>query len=154
MSVASERGRNFELKIARIIRKKLGSRVARDSRSGAGYNKSDLSNYYKDIPFFIECKDQSTLKIKEWFRDVDNKAQGLEIPTLVFKADENILATLRLEDLLNLLAELKDSSEKIKSLTRSTSGFCNNGHVADTFGYCVWKKCKFSRGYKEKKGKK
>lgn len=116
MSVSSQRGKVFEQEVAAIIRKKLGARVARDRRSGAGVNKSDLSDYYQELPFSIECKDQETIKVKEWMRQAIDAASFTQIPTLVFRADEEILATVRFEDLVNLAVEIADLRAEINDL--------------------------------------
>lgn len=122
MSESSERGKQFELKVARIIRSKLGARVQRDRRSGAGTNRSDITNYYNDIPLHLELKDHETIKVKEWFRQADQSSSFNQTPTLVFACDEEILATLRLSDLVNFVKEIADQKAEIDDL-RAPSTF-------------------------------
>lgn len=116
MSLSSDRGRNFELKVARILRSKLGAKVTRDSRSGAGTNKSDISDYYQQIPLHMELKDQETIKAKEWFRQADASASFAQAATVVFNADEEVLAIIRFSDLVNFLVEIADQKAEIDDL--------------------------------------
>ena len=116
MSEASDRGRNFELKVARILRSKLGAKVSRDRRSGAGINKSDISDYYQEIPLSLELKDQETIKVKEWFRQADDASSFNQATTVVFAADEEILAVLRFSDLVNFVREIADQKAEIDDL--------------------------------------
>ena len=117
MSLASQRGKSFEQLVARMIRSKLGVRVSRDRQSGAGINKSDMSDYRGELPLAIECKDQATIKIKEWFRQADAaRTDAMRAPTVVFRSDGDVLATLRLDDLLNFLKEIADQKVEIDSL--------------------------------------
>lgn len=105
---AYSKGKNFEQKVASLLRSKLKIAVQRDRRSGAGYNKSDISDYWNQLPLHLEIKDQETIKIKEFFRQADQAASFSKAPTVVFSADSEILACLRFSDLLNFLIEITD----------------------------------------------
>lgn len=183
MSESSKRGKDFELKVAKLIRSKLGARVARDRRSGAGHNKTDISDFYNDIPLHIECKAQETIKIKEWFRQADGTAPVFHAPTVIFDSDGEMLATLRVTDLLNFLVEIKDLRDENADLRMPTTTipqglpmgkenmitqtqldravsvkerkiyYCRNDHIADVNGRCLYKGCKYSVGYRPPKGK-
>jgi len=197
MSISSQKGRAFELLVAKMIRSKLNARVSRDSRSGAGFNKADMSDFYNEIPLHIECKDQETVKIKEWFQQAADSATTFHAPTVVFHTESEILATLRFTDVLNLLVEIADLKAELADLrlpavaptqpeiigeqqaanrriikeakknpvtygsarpanerVKNQPQYCRAGHIADQFGYCEQKDCKFRRGYKPPKGKK
>ena len=182
MSESSDRGKHFELKVAAILRKKLGAKVMRDRRSGAGTNRADISDYYQSIPLHLELKDQETLKVKEWFRQAEDAASFTQAPTVVFAMDEEVLCCLRFSDLVNFLVEIADQKAEIDDLRRpiepvSTNDprkmpkaqliaviekqtikrdtkLCKNGHVSDQYGYFVQVKCPYSRGYKKPKVKK
>lgn len=181
MSISSDKGKGFEQLVAKMIRSKLAAKVMRDRRSGAGNNKSDISDYYGQIPLSIECKDQDTVKIKEWFTQAVQASSFNQVPTVVFHADAEILATLRFSDLLNFLVEIADQKAEIDDLRVPTmadylqptakaidphlasaikqkivAGFstCRNGHLADMYGYCQQLSCPYSRGYKKPKAKK
>jgi len=118
MSESFDRGRIFERRVASILRSKLGVRVQRDKRSGAGIHKADILDYYQEIPLHLEVKDQETLKIKEWFRQADATASFNQVATLVFAMDEEILCTLRFSDLVNFLVEIADQKAEIDDLRR------------------------------------
>lgn len=108
MQNSYSKGKEFELRVASMLRSKLKIAVQRDRRSGAGINKSDISDYWNQLPLHLELKDQETIKIKEWFRQADQASSFNKAPTVVFQADEEVLATLRLSDLVNFLIEIAD----------------------------------------------
>ena len=176
MSQSSEKGVSLEKEIAKILRKKLGASVERDKRSGAGeINKSDMSDWFRQIPLFIEAKNQKTIKIKDWFRQAEGNASQGQSSTVVFVADDEVLACLRFSDLVDFLVEIRDQKAEIADLrtpflvideaatgvvreggvlVKKAHHECREGHMADEFGYCQQKGCRFSHGYKiNKKGK-
>lgn len=117
MSAASKRGKDFEQEIAKILQKKLGARVVRDGRSGAGsHQKMDIQNYYSDIPLAIECKDHETIKVKEFMRQAKNAASAGQVPTLAFRMDGEAYACLPFADLVNFLAEIKQLEAALEDL--------------------------------------
>lgn len=116
MSSAFDRGRNTEREVASILRKKLGVRVERDRQSGAGLNKADISDYYRQLPLHIECKDQETLKVKEWMRQTMDDAGFPQAPTLVFRMDAELIACLPLTNLVDFLIEIADLRAEIADL--------------------------------------
>lgn len=117
-----DRGKRFELRISRLIRKKLGARVQRDKRSGAGdFQKADVSDYYRELPLHLELKDQQTVKVKEWYRQAAAGASYGQAPTVVFAADEEDLAVIRFSDLLDLVAEVKQLQAQAERLSRSVT---------------------------------
>ena len=109
MSEAYDKGRNFERKVASMLRSKLKIAVQRDRRSGANWtNKSDISDYWNELPLHLEIKDHENIKVKEWFRQADAGASFSKAPTVVFAMDEEILTVIRFSDLLNFLIEITD----------------------------------------------
>lgn len=108
------KGRDFELRLGRIIRQK-GFKAARDARSGAGWTqKADIR--IPDLPIHIEAKYQENINIKDWFRQaVSGSFVGNRTPIVVFKADHETLATLRFDDLLNLYREIEDLTAQAKA---------------------------------------
>lgn len=176
MSESSVKGKSLELTIAKTLRKKLGIKVERDKRSGAGTNKSDISDWNRELPLHIEAKNHKTIKIKEFFAQAEQASSVGQAPTVVFTADREILACLRFDDLVNFIAEIQDYKAIIEDL-RATPTFeigneheistamtkdskvtgavrvCREGHLADEYGYCQILTCKFSRGYRPPKGK-
>jgi hypothetical protein len=121
MSASSTKGRSLELDVAKAIRGKLGVQVTRDKRSGAGdWNKADLQDWYRELPLHVEIKNQATVKIKEWYRQAKGGASVGQAPTVVFAVDELLLATLSLNDLLDLVAEVKQLRSKVAELEQPT----------------------------------
>lgn len=117
MSASSKRGQGFEAHVAKMIRSKLGARVARDGRSGAGsHQKMDITNYYQDIPLAIECKDHENIKVKEWMRQAIDAASFHQVPTLVFAMETETLACVRFDDLLNFIREIADLRAEVDDL--------------------------------------
>lgn len=114
MSLSSKRGKDFELRVAKAIRRKLGTKAARDSRSGAGWFKADIRLPGQE--FFIEAKSQETLKLRDWWADVEAKC-GYKTPVLV--VDHNGYqewAVMRLDDMLNLVKIIADDTATIREL--------------------------------------
>lgn len=99
------KGKDFELKLARLIRQK-GFKAGRDSKSGGSWwQRSDLRT--PDLPVHIEAKDQATIKVREWFAQAASGTYN-RTPVVVFKADHEILACIRFNDLLDLYKEIAD----------------------------------------------
>lgn len=120
MSISSDRGKKFELKVAALIRRKLGARVMRDRRSGAGINRSDMSDYYNDIPLHIEVKDQQTVKIKEWYEQACAASSFARTPVVVYHDDDLIMCALEFSNLLNFILEIADQKAEIDDLRTPT----------------------------------
>jgi hypothetical protein len=124
MSVSSDKGVSLENEVAKTLRKKLGARVSRDKRSGAGsHKKMDLDDYFQDTSLDIECKNHATIKIPEWWRQTTSGASPSRTPTLVFQLNRDkegqppeVLATLRFDDLVDLIAETQQHRVEIKRL--------------------------------------
>lgn len=172
MSAASEKGRSLEQYVAKLLQKKLGARIERDRRSGAGtHQKMDLADWYRDIPLDIECKNHQAVKIKEWMRQAKAGASFRQVPTVVFQADDDVLAVLPFGDLVDLLAEIKQGEGRVKELerpvpvagiekvvdTKRSRGLatCRNGHLLSPGATkCLMKGCPHSSSYKPKKEKK
>ncbi len=116
MSAAFDRGRKTEREVAAMLRKKLGVHVQRDKQSGAGLNKADIKDFYQEIPLFIEVKNQQTLKVKEWMKQAAGGASVGQIPTLVFQTDDELLACLPFDKLIDLLLEIKQLRAEVALL--------------------------------------
>lgn len=184
-----KRGKDFETKVAKMIRRIADTGALRNAGSHANWHRR--SDVFTNLPMHIECKDHKTVKIKEWFDQAKSAANGLQIPVVVFAKDEDVLATLKFDDLLNLYKEIADLQsdkenlqtpelifvrkkltqkefENLKLTAGSSEAFaraselkveggartCPQGHIADDFGFCMQKKCKYNRGYKVPKAKK
>ncbi|MFI2837590.1 hypothetical protein [Mycolicibacterium sp. PDY-3] len=175
MSESSEKGVSLENHVAKTLRKKLGARVERDKRSGAGsHRKMDISDFYQDTPFDIEAKNHKTIAVKEWMRQAKAGSSLGRIPTVVFNADDDVLACLPFDALVDMAAEIQQLKAEITDLrtpivltpdqaiekvseTKRIAGAqtCPSGHlVAPGTKKCLDKHCKFSSSYNRKKAAK
>lgn len=172
MSESSKKGKTLENYIAKTLRKKLGARVQRDGRSGAGtHQKMDINDYYQETPFDIEAKNHKVVSIKEWMRQAKAGASPSRIPTVVFQADDDVLACVPFESLVDLAAEVQQLREEIRMLrapvqaeqavagvvaTKTAQGVktCRNGHLTSPGSdKCLSKGCPYSTSYKPRKSK-
>lgn len=177
MSLSSERGRSFEVRVQKLTKRILKLDVKRDKQSGAGTHRQDIRDRFNEIPLFIECKDQETIKPKEWWRIANAKASYGQAPIVVFPDNEEILCVIRYSDVLQIIKESDDyrktlEENRISYTTDSKgkifpdlnnvviekistgTGTCGYGHIADETGHCLTKKCPYSRGYRKPKEKK
>jgi len=178
MSESSVRGVSLENDIAKVLRKKLGARVARDKRSGAGsHQKNDILDYFRDTPLDIEAKNHKTIKLREFWKQTVQGASLGRIPTLVIRLEDDNggvlddLAVLRFSDLVDFIAEIQDITKTITDLRApvAVAGLdkavastaekgaksCRNGHLlSDGMTQCFAKGCPYSAGYRAKKIKK
>jgi hypothetical protein len=117
MSESSEKGVSLEDFVAKVLKKKLGARVQRDKRSGAGsHQKMDINDYFQDTRLDVEVKNHKTVAIKEWMRQAKGGASLGRVPTVVFKADDDVLACIPFTDLVDLLVEVQQGNVEIKRL--------------------------------------
>lgn len=175
MSTSSEKGVDLEKYIAKTLQKKLGARVTRDKRSGAGsHQKMDLTDFYQDTPFDIEAKNHKTVAVKDWMRQAKAGASLSRIPTVVFQADDDVLACVPFDDLVDLAVQIRDLRAEITDLrtplvlpieaavekavaVKQSSGVstCWNGHIVSPgSSKCLDKHCQYSSTYKKPKVKK
>lgn len=178
MSESSEKGKSLEDFVAKTLQKKLGARVIRDPRSGAGsHHKTDIKDYFQDTPLDVEVKNHAAVKIKEWMRQAKAGASLGRIPTVVFNSGDDVLATLPFADLVDLLVQVQDGTKEIKRLrepviktaesvsaavgelkpsaVRSTWSECRGGNlVAPGEKKCLVKTCPYCSNKKIKKEKK
>lgn len=115
MSEASDRGKRFEMRIAKDLRR-YGVNAYRNKRSGAGdVYKADI-----DAPgfrFSIEAKDQETIKLREWWAQAVSATPSYKDPMLVIAPNEyTTLAVVRLDDILGLIRQVNDDTATIKEL--------------------------------------
>lgn len=114
MSASYDKGRDFERDVASVIRRKIDPTAKRDSKSGAlDHRKSDI---FTELPISIECKDHETIKIREFFRQAKAGAHVGEMPAAVFPIDNQIVATVPFDALIDLFVEIKDLLAEIDHL--------------------------------------
>lgn len=183
---AYQKGKEYELHISKLVRRKAdkGSMRNRSSHTG-GTRRSDI---FTDLPIHIEAKHHESVRIKEWMEQSEGASNGFQTAVVAFKIDEHDYACLNFNDLLDLFVEIADYKAEIEDLRRpveqtvvkpakaaeiarhdatrmaneavqkkktaSTVKLDRNGHIADDYGYCMQKGCKYSRTYKPPKAKK
>lgn len=166
------KGKAWEMAVAKVTRHALDKAAKRNKSSHRGVRRSDI---YTELPLHIEAKDHETIKVKEWFRQASRAAGLTKTPVVVFRQDEEMMAVVRYTDLLGLMvqiAELEDENADLRTpqlksdflvepelepdtfVNEEDVRVCRAGHLADVYGYCLQKDCKFSRTYKLKKEKK
>lgn len=115
MSTSYDRGRDFEKWIAHEMRRR-GFKAFRDPRSGAGDTyKTDIAA--PGFNFGIEAKSQSTIKLRDWWRQALSGSPTYKMPALAIETDDgDKLAILRFSDFLDLVAQVAEDTERIKVL--------------------------------------
>lgn len=175
MSATSDKGVSLENHIAKTLQKKLGARVSRDKRGGAGsHQKMDINDFYQDTPFDIEAKNHKAIAVKDWMRQAKAGASLNRIPTVVFNADDDVLACLPFDALVDLAVQIRDLTAELKDLRtpvvlpveeavqkavaiKQATGLktCRNGHIVSPgSNRCLDKHCPYSSTYKKPKIKK
>ncbi|MFE7720109.1 hypothetical protein ACFU44_13830 [Nocardia rhizosphaerihabitans] len=132
----------------------------------------DILDWWQETPFDIEAKNHKSVAIKEWMRQAKAGASLSRIPTVVFQTEDDVLACLPFEDLVDLAVQIRDLTAELKTLrspvptqssleaavaTKKATGVlvCRNGHiVAPGSSKCLIKGCPYSSTYKPKKEKK
>lgn len=177
-----DKGKGFEQQVAAMIRKKADLMAKRNPGSHANWHRR--SDIFTNLPLHVEAKDQETVKIKEWFEQADAARSFNQTPVVVFHKDEEVLACLRFNDLLDLFMQVADQQAEIEDLRQPQPitqpklmpkatekilddiekpvqqvvqrgvKLCRAGHLADGYGYCIQVTCPYSRGYKKPKAKK
>lgn len=161
------KGKDWEMAVAKVSRGALDKAAKRNTSSHRGVRRSDI---YNELGLHIEAKDQANIKLKEWYKQARSAAALGKTPIVVWNMEGEMMATLRYSDLLNFLVEIADLEAKNQDLHKGWAvnpadepdtfvdvddmRVCRAGHLADTFGYCLQRDCKFSRTYKVKKERK
>jgi len=102
MNPKKEKGRRLELKVAKLIREKLGIRATRSPYSGGGEIKGDI--LCPDLPYHFELKNQEKVRIwKEW-----QNIRDFKDPVLVIsRANAPILAVIDFEKFLEIVIKAR-----------------------------------------------
>ena len=113
-SEKKKKGRRLELKIAKMFRHYGLDDKARPSfQSGAQWAwKSDI---YTKVPFAIEAKNQERIRLWDFWEQAESQRKPYKPPVLMITSNfRPILATMMLEDWIDLVKELMDWREKEK----------------------------------------
>jgi Holliday junction resolvase len=108
---ANQKGKRFELKIAKDLAKKFDSNIRRTPNSGGLSIKGDIMTTTGILSEYSwECKNQEKLNIWKALEQSQGDARGtLKIPLVVFtKNFENDYVALKYDDFVNLLIELDE----------------------------------------------
>jgi hypothetical protein len=110
------KGKILEKFISQKIREKGLDRLAmRQIGSGNSLWKGDINTKMKILgrPAIIECKNQKTLHISEWWRQTEKQVLGYGEPILIFKEFNQPLeaakAVLYYDTLLDLIKKSQDT---------------------------------------------
>lgn len=115
MSDASARGKDLETRVAREVRRIMKVPAARDPRSGGGWYKQDIR--IPGFDFALECKNQQTIKLRDWWEQTTTVCPVYKTPMLVIAPDEYTeLAVVKLQDILGLLKQIEDDRLTITEL--------------------------------------
>lgn len=135
---SKRKGSTYERKIAKMYKESLGVELVRTPMSG-GFQKNikatnikgDLSCLDDSIDFRLhtECKDQKTVKIRDWFNQACEDCPENHIPTVVLHLIQVIknnkvtnnsedLIVLRTKDFLNIVDKSKIIVPKKKKTRR------------------------------------
>ena len=108
---ANQKGKRFELKIAKDLAKKFDSNIRRTPNSGGLSIKGDIMTTTGILSEYSwECKNQEKLNIWKALQQSQGDARGtLKIPLVVFtKNFESDYVALKYDDFVNLLIELDE----------------------------------------------
>ena len=181
MGDAYNKGKQYELHISKLIRRKAdkGSMRNRSSHTG-GTRRADI---FTDLPIHVEAKHHETVRIKEWMEQAEAASNFGQTAVVAFRIDEHDYACLNFNDLLDLFVQIADQqleiedlrapienlqtvppvivkssedvAEAIKPMVEKKKAIksysCRAGHISDEYGYCMQKGCKYTRGYKPPK---
>jgi hypothetical protein len=86
-----DKGNNYQRAIAKVIGEVFDldwkEHAASTPQSGGMKWKGDIQKstlLAELLPFHIECKDQKTVRVKEWMKQAEEDCPAGEIPTVVF----------------------------------------------------------------------
>ena len=111
---ANQKGKRFELKIAKDLAKKFDSNIRRTPNSGGLSIKGDILTTSGILSEFSwECKNQEKLNIWKALHQSINDAIGTrKTPVVVFtKNYEDDFVALRYDDFVYILLELDENRE-------------------------------------------
>ncbi len=110
---AQQKGKRFELQIAKLLNEKFGANVKRTPNSGGLSIKGDIMDTQGILSeFHFELKNQEKLNIWKALQQARNDKRIGKIPLVIFtKNHEKDYAALELDDLLNLILEVAEYRE-------------------------------------------
>lgn len=193
MGVNNDKGRAYEMHIAKVVRRKVDKGAMRNAGSHANWNRR--SDVFTNLPIHLECKHHENVRVKEWVEQAEAAKSFNQTAVVAFRVDEEDYAVLKFDELLSLFVQIADQQmeiddlrapvetitelaamtpqdvkkandaakvrkelqpaiDKLVAAKKHVTKSCRAGHLADDFGYCLQKGCKYTRNYKPPKAKK
>lgn len=121
---SKRKGATYERKIAKVFKNKYNVDLVRTPQSGGFAKKSNKASDFRgditcldesiDFKLHIECKDQKTLKIRDWVQQAESDCPKDRVPLVIFHLAQVIkdgkvtsksgdYVTLRLDDFIDLI---------------------------------------------------
>lgn len=102
------KGKNFELKVAKLIRQSgLDKNARRRPLSGAEKMVAGYADLITSLPFTFELKKQEKVRIWEWFDQARSEASLSRPPVVVFSSNHRpVMCAMEFETFLNLLKKI------------------------------------------------
>lgn len=130
---SKRKGATYERKVAKIFKETCDLDLSRTPQSGGFAKKSQKADDFrgdivcldvtKDFKLHVECKNQKTLKIRDWLEQAQSDCPNGKTPIVIYHLDQVIkegkvtrksgeYVTLSLSDFLNLVDVEKIIEEK------------------------------------------
>jgi hypothetical protein len=114
MGEAYDKGKAYELHIAKLVRKKADKHSMRNR--GSHTSSTQDADVYTSLPIHIEAKHHENVRIKDWMEQAEAASNFHETAVVAFKIDDKDYAALNFEDLLNLFVQIADQQAEINDL--------------------------------------
>lgn len=114
MGEAYNKGKAYELHIAKLVRKKAdkGSMRNRGSHTASTHDADVFTN----LPIHIEAKHHENVRIKDWMEQAEAASSFHQTAVVAFRIDDKDYAALNFEDLLNLFVQIAQMQAEIDDL--------------------------------------
>lgn len=113
------KGREYEMHIAALLRKKVASGVRNKGSHANWHRRSDV---YTELPIHIEAKHHESVRIKDWMEQAEGAASFSQTPVVVFRIEEKDYACLNFSQLLDLFVQVADMQLEIEDLRAPAEG--------------------------------
>lgn len=114
MGLNNDKGREYELHVAKIVRRKVGKGTMRNRGSHANWHRR--SDIYTELPIHLEAKHHENVRIKEWMEQAEAAKSFSQTAVVAFRIEEEDYACLKLTDLLDLFVQVADQQLEIEDL--------------------------------------
>lgn len=114
MGAAYDKGKDYELHIAKLVRKKADKGSMRNR--GSHTSSTQDADVYTTLPIHIEAKHHENVRIKDWMEQAEAASNFHETAVVAFRIDDKDYAALNFEDLLNLFVQIAQQQAEIDDL--------------------------------------